>query len=125
MNRIQFYTLNALGVLFVGLVAIHFVSAHRLNYAQSQMIQAQQKIAQASTATSELKQLAIRVVEVQQKTNDQALKDLMARQHIVTHAPPPNAGLTPAPEADGQQPSALTPPTLPDAPNSLNPPLTR
>ena len=125
MNRIQFYTLTALGLIFLLLVAVHFVGAHRLNYAQGQMIQAQQKITQANTCTANLKQLAVRVVQVEQKTMDVGLRDFMTRQQIVTHAPPTNAASGTPPPANAPQPTALTPPTAPEAPSPLDPPLSR
>jgi hypothetical protein len=125
MNRIQFLLLNILGVIFILLVTVHFVSAHRLNYSQSQMIQAQQKISQANTCTNNLKQLALRVVQVEQKTMDVGLRDFMTRQQIVTHAPPSASPGAAAPGANSA-PRVETPaPAAPDAPNPLDPPLNR
>ena len=82
MNRIQFWTLIALSGLVVVLLLAQVLLVRQSNFEQNRLALAQQALSQGQAFQGNLKQLAMRIVQVSQQTNDQALKDLLARQQI-------------------------------------------
>lgn len=82
MNRIQFWSLNALSGLVVVLLLAQILLVRQSNFEQNRLALAQQALSQGQAFQGNLKQLAMRIVQVSQQTNDQALKDLLARQQI-------------------------------------------
>ncbi len=82
MNRIQFWSLNALSGLVVVLLLAQILLVRQSNFEQNRLALAQQAVTQGQAFSGNLKQLALRIVQVSQQTNDQALKDLLARQQI-------------------------------------------
>jgi Tfp pilus assembly protein PilN len=97
MNRIQFWTLTGLSGLVVILLFVHVLLVRQAIFEQNQMALAQQAIQQGQAFGQNLKQLAMRIVQVNQQTNDQGLKELLAR-HQITFTPADNnsASATPA-----------------------------
>jgi hypothetical protein len=93
MNRIQFFVLVGLSSLVVLLLVGHIFLVRQTNFEQNRLAAAQQVINQGQTFQGNLKQLAVRIFQDSQKTNDPGLKDLLARQQI-TYNPTP-AGETP------------------------------
>src|SRR5476649_2738678 len=100
MNRIQFFVLTGLSSLVVLLLIGHIFLVRQTNFEQNRLAAAQQAINQGQTFQGNLKQLAVRIYQDSQKTQDQGLKDLLARQQI-TYTPQGEAavpnGETPAP----------------------------
>jgi regulatory protein YycI of two-component signal transduction system YycFG len=82
MNRIQFFVLTGLSSLIVLLLVGHIFLVRQTNFEQNRLAAAQQVINQGQAFQNNLKQLAIRIYSDSQKTNDQGLKDLLARQQI-------------------------------------------
>ncbi len=82
MNRIQFFTLIVLSSLVVMLLVGQILLAHQVAVEQVKLAQAQQVINQAQIFQGNLKELAVRIYEDSQKTQDAGLKDLLVRQQI-------------------------------------------
>jgi len=103
MNRIQFFVLTGLSSLVVLLLIGHIFLTRATNFEQNRLAQAQQVINQGQAFQGNLKQLAVRIFQDSQKTGDQGLKDLLARQQITYN---------PAPEgANGAEPTVPPAPT--------------
>jgi uncharacterized protein YpmS len=113
MNRIHFWILTSLSILIVILLFAQILLVRSDNYWKIQLAGAQQAVSQGQTAKSMLKQLAIRIYQDSQKTDDQGLKDLMVRQQI-TFKPSTDAGSsstdTSAAPASSPTPSNLATP---------------
>ena len=88
MNRIQFFVLTGLSCLVVLLLIGHIFLVRQTNFEQNRLAQAQQVINQGQAFQGNLKQLAVRIYQDSQKSGDQGLKDLLARQQI-TYNPAP------------------------------------
>jgi hypothetical protein len=101
MNRIQFFVLTGLSSLVVLLLIGHIFLTRQTNFEQNRLAQAQQVINQGQAFQGNLKQLAVRIFQDSQKTGDQGLKDLLARQQISYNPNPepntPNEAPAPAP----------------------------
>ena len=104
MNRIQFFVLTGLSSLVVLLLIGHIFLVRSTNFEQNRLAYAQQVINQGQTAQGNLKQLAIRIYQDSQRTNDQGLKDLLTRQQISYKANPPADEPGPSP-TPGPSPS--------------------
>jgi len=103
MNRIQFFVLTGLSSLVVVLLIGHIFLTRQTNFEQNRLAQAQQVINQGQTFQGNLKQLAVRIFQDSQKSGDQGLKDLLARQQITYN---------PAPEGpNGAEPTVPPAPT--------------
>jgi len=101
MNRIQFFILIGISSLIVLLLLGHVFLVRQTNFEQNRLAAAQQVINQGQTFQGNLKQLAVRIYQDSQKSGDQGLKDLLARQQITYN---------PAPEgANGAEPSIPPP----------------
>jgi hypothetical protein len=94
MNRIQFFVLTGLSSLVVLLLIGHILLVRQVGIDQSILNQAQQRVNQGQAFQGNLKQLAVRIFQDSQKTQDQGLKDLLTRQQI-TYNPAPQGGTTP------------------------------
>jgi hypothetical protein len=86
MNRIQFFILTGLSSLIVLLLIGHIFLVRQTNFQQNRAAAAQQIVNQAQVFQGNLKQLAVRIYQDSQKSGDQGLKDLLARQQI-TYTP--------------------------------------
>ncbi len=96
MNRIQFFVLTGLSSLVTLLLLAHIALAYEVNKEQTQVAGAQQFLNLGNAAKTELQQIAVRVWQDSQRTNDPGLKDLLARQQI-TYQPPANTNATETP----------------------------
>jgi hypothetical protein len=70
---------------------------HQVSIDQNMFTQAQQTVNQAQAFQSNLKQLAVRIYQDSQKTQDAGLKELLERQQIKYTPGDTNATETPAP----------------------------
>src|SRR5271170_1325046 len=86
MNRIQFFVLTGLSSLVVLLLAGNILLSRQVAIDQSKFAQAQQAVQQGQVFQGDLKQLAVRIFQDSQKTQDSALKDLLQRNQI-TYTP--------------------------------------
>lgn len=68
--------------LIVVLLLAQILLARQNNFEQNRLSQAQLIVTQAQAFQSNLKQLAVRIYQVSQQTQDQGLKDLLVRQQI-------------------------------------------
>jgi hypothetical protein len=91
MNRYQFWSLISLSGLLVVLLFLQILLIRQTNYEQTRLVMAQQVINQGQAFQTNLKQLAMRIVQLSQQTQDQGLKDLLTRQQI-SFTPTTDAG---------------------------------
>lgn len=99
MNRIHFFVLTGLSSLVVLLLISNIFLARQVGYLQGETAMAQSEINQAQGFQNNLRQLALRVYQDAQKTQDAGLKDIVNRQQI-TFTPTQggtNSTETPAP----------------------------
>jgi hypothetical protein len=89
MNRIQFFVLIGLSSLIVLLFIGDVFLVRQTNFEQNRLAAAQQAVNQGQVFQGNLKQLAVRIFQDSQKTQDQGLKDLLVRQQITYNAAPP------------------------------------
>jgi hypothetical protein len=82
MNRIQFFVLTGLASLVLLLLVGHIFLVRQANFEQNRLAQAQQIVNQAQSFQGNLKQLAVRIFQDSQKTQDPGLKELLERQQI-------------------------------------------
>jgi hypothetical protein len=104
MNRIQFFILTGLSSLVVLLLIGHIFLVRQTTFQANRAAAAQQIVNQGQVFQGNLKQLAIRIFQDSQKTQDQGLKDLLARQQI-TYTP--NGEATQAPASTNAAPSPI------------------
>ena len=116
MNRIQFFVLTGLSslvvLLLLGLVILQHMQMRATNVAiaeQGRIAQAQQVIQQAQVFQGNLKQLAVRIFQDSQKTQDPGLKELLERQQIK---------YTPASETNSTETPAIPAPAVPSSPTT-------
>jgi len=86
MNRIQFFVLIGLSSLITILLIAQIFLERQTNYEQNRLGLASQAVNQGQAFQTNLKQLAIRILQVSQTTGDPGLKDLLARNDI-TYSP--------------------------------------
>jgi hypothetical protein len=86
MNRIQFFVLTGLSSLVVLLLAGHILLSRQVGIEQARFGQAQQAVSQGQVFQGDLKQLAVRIFQDSQKSQDQALKDVLKNNQI-TYTP--------------------------------------
>jgi len=104
MNRIQFLIVTSASGLLALLLLSHILLVRQNNFAQNRLLAAQQFVTQAHGIEGNLKQLALRIYQLGQQSQDQGLKDLLVRQQI-TFTQNQNAGAASAPAATPSQPS--------------------
>jgi hypothetical protein len=98
MNRIQFFVLTGLSSLVLLLLLGHIYLVHTVSFDQGQLNAVQQRVTQAQSFQENLKQLAVRIYQDAQKTQDPGLKELLDRQQIkYTPAASTNSADTSAP----------------------------
>jgi competence protein ComGC len=97
MNRIQFFVLTGLSSLIVLLLIGHIFLVRQTNFEQNRLAAAQQVINQGQAFQGNLKQLAVRIFQDSQKTQDPGLKDLLTRQQITYTAPTESTNSTESP----------------------------
>jgi hypothetical protein len=97
MNRIQFYVLTGLSILVVLLLIGNILLLREVAGQQATYSQNEQAVSQAEMFQGNLKQIAVRIYQDGQKTQDQGLKDLVVRQGITFTPSPPNTNTTQAP----------------------------
>ncbi len=97
MNRYQFWSLTGLSSLVVLLLLLQTLLVRQASYEQNRIALAQQAINQGNAFGTNLKQLAMRIIQVSQQTQDQGLKDLLVRQQISFTPSSEGAGNSPTP----------------------------
>lgn len=105
MNRNQYWVLLAGSCLVVLFLVLQIISAHSAQYAQARVMAAQQVITEGRSCDARMRQLAARVYQVSQQTQDQGLKDLLVRQQISFTPPTGTAGAPAQPAAAPIQPA--------------------
>jgi len=96
MNRIQFFVLTGLSSLLFLLLVGHIALSIQVGKGQNNWAAAQQLVNRGNVAQNGLKQLAVRIFQDSQRTGDQGLKDLLAREQITYKPPTSNSTETPA-----------------------------
>jgi len=109
MNRIQYFVLTGLSSLVVLLLIGHIFLVRQTNFEQNRLAAAQQVINQAQAFQGNLKQLAVRIFQDSQKTQDPALKELLDRNQIKYNPGPETANPAESP-APVPAPSTSIPP---------------
>jgi hypothetical protein len=82
MNRIQFFTLIVLSSLVTVLLLGQIFLERQTNYEQNRLGLASQAVNQGQAFQTNLKQLAIRILQVSKQTGDPGLQDLLTRNQI-------------------------------------------
>ena len=99
MTRTQFWILISGSSLVVLLLLLQVIFGHTAQTAEARLQFAQQIVAGGRTDEAELRQLAARVYQVSAQSQDQGLKDLLTRQHVIISHPetsaPSGAAATP------------------------------
>ncbi len=96
MNRIQFFVLTGLSGLFFLLLMGNLYLGYSVATSQVKAANAQAFVSQAVAFNKNFSALAQAIAQVSQKSNDPALKDLLARQGITIRAASTNSTDTPA-----------------------------
>ena len=99
MNRIQFFILTGLSSLIALLLIGHIFLERQATYEQALFNQAQQTVSVGQASQGMVKQLALRIFQDGQKTQDQGLKDLLMRQQITYTPESPSTNATDLPIA--------------------------
>jgi hypothetical protein len=98
MNRTYFFVMTGLCSLVTLLVIANIFLARSVGSLQGQTSVAQGDINQAQNFQTNLRQLALRIYQDAQKTQDAGLKDIVSRQQITfTPQASTNGTETPAP----------------------------
>jgi len=92
MNRIHFFVLTGLCSLVLLLLISNIFLARQVGYLQQQTAVAQSDINQAQGFQNNLRQLALRIYQDSNKTQDAGLKEIVTRQQITFT--PAQAGAT-------------------------------
>jgi hypothetical protein len=109
MNRIQFWVLLSLAsLIFIFLVAQAGLSvwSQRL---QVRAFGVQQQIQEGRACDQRWRQLVTRIVEVNQKAQDQGLKDVLTRQGITVRAAPSDSSAPASPPPSAPAPTLSNP----------------
>lgn len=107
MHRLQFFSLIALSCLVTLLLLAQILLVRQTNFEQNRLALASQAVNQGQAFQANLKQLAIRILQVSQKTGDPGLQELLTRNQI-TYTP--NSDNNSSEAAPAPAPST-TPPT--------------
>ena len=97
MNRVQFWILLSASSLIVILLLLQLFFARSSAYQQARLLQAQQVVNDGRTCEVRVRELAQRIYQVSQQTQDQGLKDLLARQNITVTGGASSSAPAPAP----------------------------
>jgi hypothetical protein len=82
MNRIQFWVLIYLSSLIAILLILQIIFVRMTTYDQVRLVQRQQIVTEGEAYDLHVRQVAARIYQVSQQTQDQGLKDLLTRQQI-------------------------------------------
>ncbi len=88
MTRTQFLALTGLSALVAILFLSQIVLMHLAQSDQNRLIQARAIVSQGQASEQRMTQLAGRVYQLAQQTQDPGLKDILTRQKIVISANP-------------------------------------
>jgi hypothetical protein len=106
MNRVQFIIVTTLSGIVALCIFLQIIFVRLLGSDQSRLRDTEQALQAGQNDFTHLQQIATRVAQLAQQQNDQALKDLLARQQIQIKANPddanasaPAAPAAPAPAA--------------------------
>jgi hypothetical protein len=110
MNRPQFWILTIGSCLAVVFFVAQDITTHEMEKSQVRLIQARQFVNQNQAYMNFLNRLAATVYQVAQQTQDQPLKDMVTRHHIVYRPPDTNAApAAPAASSDSTPSSTSAP----------------
>ncbi len=82
MNRIQFWILTGLSGVVLLLLVGHIFLVRQTNFEQNRLVAVQQAVNQGQAFQSNFKQLAVRIYQLSQQSQDPGLKELLVRQQI-------------------------------------------
>jgi hypothetical protein len=102
MSRTHFFIVTCLSGLVVALLVLQIIFVRMTAYDQARLIERQQIVNEGQSFDLHARQVAARIYQISQQTQDQGLKELLARQQI-TLAPPTDGGTN--------TPPAPTPPS--------------
>lgn len=102
MNRIHFLILTGLSSLIAILLILQIVFVHMTKQEEARLVRVREIVTEGQAYDLHARQVATRIYQVSQQTQDQGLKDLMTRQQI-SIAPP-------ADSATNAEPAAATAP---------------
>ncbi len=97
MTRIQFWILIGASSLVALMLLLQVIFGNMAQTAQVKVVSAQQFVQESRRHEAELKELAQQIYHVSVQNQDQALRDLLTRQHITITPPAPTSGPAAAP----------------------------
>ena len=109
MNRVQFIIVTTLSGIVALCIFLQIIFVRLLGADQSRLRDTEQALQAGQSDFNHLQQIATRVAQLAQQQNDQALRDLLARQNIQIKANPDDTGSAapaPAPAAPAPAPAA-------------------
>jgi HAMP domain-containing protein len=95
MNRIQFLIVTILSGIVALCIFLQIIFVRLLGADQSRLRDTEQALQAGQNDFTHLQQIATRVAQLAQQQNDEALRDLLARQNIQIKANPDAATSTP------------------------------
>ena len=82
MNRTSFWILTYLSSVIAILLILQIIFVRITTYDQARLVQRQQLVSEGQSFDLHVRQVAARIYQVSQQTQDQGLKDLLTRQQI-------------------------------------------
>ena len=105
MTRNQYWILFGGACLVALFLLLQLICVHNAEFSQYRLAMAQQAVSEGQNCDMRTRQLATRIYQLAQQTQDAGLKDLLARQQIVSNPPAAPAAApapAPAPTDDGR-----------------------
>ena len=106
MNRLQFLIVTILSGIVALCIFLQIIFVRLLGADQSRLRDTEQALQAGQNDFTHLQQIATRVAQLAQQQNDEALRDLLARQNIQIKANPDEATSAPAPAPATPAPAA-------------------
>ena len=106
MNRVQFLIVTTLSGIVALCIFLQIIFVRLLGADQSRLRDTEQALQAGQNDFNHLQQIATSVAQLAQQQNDQALRDLLARQQIQIKAPDQGNASAPAPAPAAPAPAA-------------------
>jgi hypothetical protein len=106
MNRVQFIIVTTLSGIVALCIFLQIIFVRLLGADQSRLRDTEQALQAGQNDFNHLQQIATSVAQLAQQQNDQALRDLLARQQIQIKAPDQGNASAPAPAPAAPAPAA-------------------
>jgi hypothetical protein len=111
MNRVQFIIVTTLSGIVALCIFLQIIFVRLLGADQSRLRDTEQALQAGQNDFNNMKQVATSIAQLAQQQNDQALRDLLARQGIQIKAPDQSDSSAPAPAPAPAAPAPAAPST--------------